>query len=86
MDLYPVIAAVQAPAANNQGLALLGAGLGAGLAAIGAGIGIGRIGGQAVEAMARQPEYAGTVRTTMFIGIGLIEALALFGIAFSFII
>ena len=39
-----------------------------------------------VEAMARQPEYAGQVRTTMFIGIGLIEALALFGIAFSFII
>ena len=42
--------------------------------------------GKSVEAMARQPEYAGQVRTTMFIGIGLIEALALFGIAFSFII
>ena len=42
--------------------------------------------GHAVEAMARQPEYAGQVRATMFIGIGLIEALALFGIAFSFII
>ena len=39
-----------------------------------------------LEAMARQPEYANQVRTTMFIGIGLIEALALFGIAFSFII
>jgi F-type H+-transporting ATPase subunit c len=36
--------------------------------------------------MARQPEYANQVRATMFIGIGLIEALALFGIAFSFII
>jgi len=88
MDLYPVVAAVQeaVPAANNQGLALLGAGLGAGLAAIGAGIGIGRIGGQAVEAMARQPEYAGQVRATMFIGIGLIEALALFGFALVFVI
>jgi F-type H+-transporting ATPase subunit c len=42
--------------------------------------------GKSVEAMARQPEYAGQVRATMFIGIGLIEALALFGIAFSFII
>jgi F-type H+-transporting ATPase subunit c len=39
-----------------------------------------------LAAMARQPEYAGQVRATMFIGIGLIEALALFGIAFSFII
>ncbi|TMM24043.1 MAG: ATP synthase F0 subunit C, partial [Actinobacteria bacterium] len=42
--------------------------------------------GKSVEAMARQPEYANQVRTTMFIGIGLIEALALFGIAFSFVI
>jgi F-type H+-transporting ATPase subunit c len=55
-------------------------------AAIGPGIGLGILIGKSVEAMARQPEYAGQVRTTMFIGIGLIEALALFGIAFSFII
>ena len=60
--------------------------IGYGLAAIGPGIGLGILIGKSVEAMARQPEYAGTVRTTMFIGIGLIEALALFGIAFSFII
>ena len=52
----------------------------------GPGIGLGILIGKSVEAMARQPEYAGQVRTTMFIGIGLIEALALFGIAFSFII
>ena len=36
--------------------AIMGAGIGAGLAAIGAGIGVGRIGGSAMEAMARQPE------------------------------
>jgi F-type H+-transporting ATPase subunit c len=64
----------------------IGKGLVYGLAAIGPGIGIGILMGKSVEAMARQPEYAGQVRTTMFIGIGLIEALALFGIAFSFII
>ena len=56
------------------------------LAAIGPGIGLGVLIGKSVEAMARQPEYANQVRATMFIGIGLIEALALFGIAFSFII
>jgi F-type H+-transporting ATPase subunit c len=67
-------------------LETIGRGLVIGLAAIGPGIGLGVLIGKSVEAMARQPEYANQVRTTMFIGIGLIEALALFGIAFSFII
>ena len=50
-----------------------------GLAAIGPGIGIGYLVGQAVQAMARQPEAAGLVRTTMFLGIAFPEALALIG-------
>jgi F-type H+-transporting ATPase subunit c len=69
-----------------EGLSTIGKGLVIGLAAIGPGIGLGVLIGKSVEAMARQPEYANQVRATMFIGIGLIEALALFGIAFSFII
>lgn len=64
----------------------IGKGLVYGLAAIGPGIGIGILMGKSVEAMARQPEAAGVVRGTMFIGIGLIEALALFGFVLSFII
>jgi F-type H+-transporting ATPase subunit c len=64
----------------------IGKGLVYGLAAIGPGIGIGILMGKSVEAMARQPEAAGMVRGTMFIGIGLIEALALFGFVLSFII
>jgi len=79
------VANVLAAAAPTRLIINFGA-VGYGLAAIGPGIGIGLIFGHGVEAMARQPEYAGQVRTTMFIGIGLIEALALFGIAFSFII
>ena len=43
--------------------------VGYGLAAIGPGIGIGYLVGQSVQAMARQPEMAGQVRTTMFLGI-----------------
>jgi len=50
-------------------LSVLGAGLAYGLAAIGPGLGIGIVGGKAVEAMARQPEMAGKVQTTMFIAI-----------------
>ena len=60
--------------------------IGYGLAAIGPGIGIGILVGKAVEAMARQPEAAGMVRTTMFLGIAFVEALALFGFVLSFII
>ena len=55
--------------------------IGYGLAAIGpgVGIGIGYLVGKSVEAMARQPEAAGMVRTTMFLGIAFTEALALIG-------
>ena len=56
-----------------------GAGIAYGLAAIGPGIGIGYLVGQAVQAMARQPESAGQVQTTMFLGIAFTEALALIG-------
>ncbi len=57
----------------------ISAGFAYGLAAIGPGIGIGYLVGQAVQAMARQPEAAGMVRTTMFLGIAFTEALALIG-------
>src|SRR5437879_7018254 len=55
-----------AAAAKNAN-ALLGAGLGLGLAVIGVGLGIGRIGGQAVEAIARQPEASGDIRGAMIL-------------------
>jgi F-type H+-transporting ATPase subunit c len=57
----------------------ISAGFAYGLAAIGPGIGIGYLVGQSVQAMARQPEAAGMVRTTMFLGIAFTEALALIG-------
>ena len=71
--------------AVNPGVPI-GKGLVYGLAAIGPGIGIGFLVGKAVEAMARQPEAAGMVRTTMFLGIAFVEALALFGFVLSFIV
>ncbi|WP_066756383.1 ATP synthase F0 subunit C [Crocinitomix algicola] len=54
--------------------------LGAGLAVLGAGLGIGRIGGSAMDAMARQPEAAGKIQTAMIIAAALIEGVALFGV------
>ena len=54
-------------------VAKLGAAVGAGLAAIGAGIGIGKIGGQAMDAMARQPEVMNKLFTNMIVAAALIE-------------
>ncbi|MBP7822154.1 MAG: ATP synthase F0 subunit C [Saprospiraceae bacterium] len=61
------------------------AGIGAGLAAIGAGIGIGQIGGKAMEAIARQPEATGDIRTNMILAAALIEGAALFAIVVALI-
>ena len=59
--------------------------VGYGLAAIGPGIGVGLVAGNAVQAMARQPEAAGMVRTTMFLGIAFTKALALIGFVLFFL-
>ncbi len=59
-------------------VAKLGGALGAGLAVIGAGLGIGRIGGQAMDAMARQPEKIGDLRSSMIIAAALVEGVAFF--------
>jgi F-type H+-transporting ATPase subunit c len=67
-----------------SGLAQLGAGLGAGLAAIGAGIGIGKIGGNAMDAMARQPEVMNKLFTNMIVAAALIEGVALFAAVIAF--
>jgi F-type H+-transporting ATPase subunit c len=69
-----------------QGLTAVGRGIVYGGAAIGPGIGIGLVVAAAISAMARQPESAGMVRTTMFLGIAFTEALALFGFVLAFII
>lgn len=66
--------------------ALMGAGIGAGIAVIGAGLGIGRIGGQMVEGMARQPEASGTIQTAALILAAFIEGAALFAIVVTLLI
>ncbi|HCQ29831.1 MAG TPA: ATP synthase F0 subunit C [Flavobacteriales bacterium] len=56
------------------------AAIGAGLAVIGAGLGIGKIGGSAMEAIARQPEATSKIQTAMIIAAALVEGVALFGV------
>ena len=80
-----LLLAAQQAGELKSGLQSIGAGIVYGAAAIGPGIGIGLVVGNAITAMARQPESAGTVRTTMFLGIAFTEALALFGFVLFFL-
>lgn len=84
--MHAILATLLLAQEAGEGLNSIGKGLVYGLGAIGPGIGIGFLVGKAIESMARQPEAAGMVRTTMFLGIAFVEALALFGFVLSFII
>ncbi len=86
LEIFPLLQAA-ASGFNEQyaaAWAQLGAGIGAGIAVIGAGIGIGRLAGQAMDGMARQPEMAGRIQTGAIIFAALIEGAALFAIVVSF--
>jgi F-type H+-transporting ATPase subunit c len=72
--------------AANTAIAKLGAGIGAGLSAIGAGIGIGQIGSSALEAIARQPESVGDIRSNMIVAAALVEGVAFFAIVLCLLI
>jgi F-type H+-transporting ATPase subunit c len=61
------------------------AAIGAGLAVIGAGLGIGRIGGSAMDAIARQPEATNKIQTAMIIAAALVEGVALFAVVVAMI-
>ncbi|MCQ2154885.1 MAG: ATP synthase F0 subunit C [Bacteroidales bacterium] len=67
-------------AAASSALGYVGAAIGAGLVALGAGVGIGKIGKSAMEGIARQPEAAGNIRTSMIIIGALVEGVCLFGV------
>lgn len=70
----------------NVALAKMGAGIGAGIAVIGAGLGIGNIGGNAMQAISRQPEVAGDIRANMIVAAALIEGVAFFAIVVCLLI
>lgn len=83
--MLSTILAVLLQTVAGAGLGKLGATIGAGIAVIGAGIGIGKIGGSAMEAIARQPESAGDIRMNMIIIAALVEGVALFAVVVCFL-
>ena len=64
----------------------LAAALGIGMATLGTGLGMGFMVGKTMDAMARQPELSGELRTTMLIAIAFMEALALYALVISFLL
>lgn len=78
--MLSAILTVLLQAAAGATIGKMGAAVGAGLAAIGAGIGIGNIGAKAMEAIARQPEAVGDIRSNMIVSAALIEGVAFFAV------
>lgn len=72
--------------AGNLGLGYGAAAMGAGLAAVGAGIGIGRIGGSALESIARQPEALNDIRSNMILTAALVEGAAFFAMVIGLLV
>lgn len=75
-----LLSSVLLQAVAGAAIGKLGAAIGAGLAVIGAGLGIGKIGGSAMEAIARQPEASSDIRMNMIIAAALIEGVALLAV------
>ncbi|MEE9562199.1 MAG: ATP synthase F0 subunit C [Thermoanaerobaculia bacterium] len=71
---------------TTDGARKLGGAIGAGLVIMGGAAGIGRIGGSAVESMARQPEAAGQISTAMIITAALIEGATLFAVVVTMMV
>ncbi|MBE0430023.1 MAG: ATP synthase F0 subunit C [Thermoleophilia bacterium] len=71
---------------EQEAAAVLAAGISMGVGALGPGIGIGYLVGKSVEGIARQPEASGDIRTTMFIGIGVTEAVALYALVIAILL
>jgi F-type H+-transporting ATPase subunit c len=78
----PMLALLQA----TGDVTMIGVGIAAGTAVIGPGVGMGYLIGQTIASIPRQPEAFEQTRTLMFLGIGLVEAFALYGIVFALLI
>lgn len=61
-------------------LAKVGAAIGAAIAALAASFGIGKIGDAALRSIARQPEAAGDIRSSMIVSAALIEGVCFFAV------
>jgi len=68
------------------GIIAIGAGVAVSIAGLGGGVGMGIAGGKAIEAIARQPEVGGDIRTLLFISLAFIETLTIYGLLIAFML
>ena len=80
MSLLVLLQEVARAATDLAPIAKLGAALAAGIATIGAAMGISKIGSSALESMARQPEAAGNIQTSMILAAAFVEGVSLFAV------
>jgi F-type H+-transporting ATPase subunit c len=78
--------AMQIAEVNAESMKAIAMAIAAGIGVFGPGIGIGILVSRALEAIGRNPEAAGKVQATMFIGIAFVEALAIFALVVAFVI
>jgi F-type H+-transporting ATPase subunit c len=71
---------------KKMGIIAIGAGLAVSIAGLGGGVGMGVAGGKAIEAIARQPEVGGDIRTLLFITLAFIETLTIYGLLIAFML
>lgn len=86
MSVLSILLQAAEVATQDLSLAYAGAGIGAGIAALAAGVGIGRIGGSALESIARQPSALGDIRSNMIVAAALVEGAAFVAIVACFLI
>lgn len=86
MSLLVMLQEVARAAVDLAPLAKLGAGLAASIATIGAAMGISKIGSSALESMARQPEAAGNIQTSMILAAAFVEGVSLFAVVVCLLI
>ena len=84
--MVEALALLQGSQASIEAARLIGTGVAAGTAVIGPGAGMGYLIGQTIASIHRQPEAFDQTRTLMFLGIGLVEAFALYGLVFALLI
>lgn len=84
--LFVLLNYIGALALLQAELKSVGFGIAAGAGTIGAGVGMGYLFGQYISSISRQPEAEDQVRVWLFVGIGLIEAFALYGLVFGFLV
>ena len=83
--MVPVLTAIMALLTSADGLQAIGAGI-AGLTGFGAAIAMGIIGGKSVDGIARQPEAANKIRSSMMLGLAFAETTAIYGVLVAILI